>query len=163
MSPHPPVIPNFRDVSSKTHRIYLRGGGLRHTKIAREAVNLTSRLLDKFRKRKWGHDDSSEEERVGSMGMDVDYGAASTDPDFEAAIPTTRPRVLQMCNDSDDEEDSNNNIPSLVFEDSDPDPELDEELLTRKELTNHELLEGEFMAEEMVRATARRKIRRRKI
>jgi hypothetical protein len=41
-----------------------------------------------------------------------------------------------------------------VFDDSDLDPELDEELLTRKELTTYELLEGEFMVEEMVRGTS---------
>ncbi|KAJ7866002.1 hypothetical protein B0H14DRAFT_2573558 [Mycena olivaceomarginata] len=63
------------------------------------------------------------------QGMAVDDGAASPDPDFEAALPTTWPRVLQMCNDSDDEEDSSN-ISSLVFDDSDLDPEIDEEPLT---------------------------------
>ncbi|KAF8175432.1 hypothetical protein K438DRAFT_1771055 [Mycena galopus ATCC 62051] len=163
-----------QDVTSKTHRIHLRGGGPQHTKIAREAVNLTSRLLNKFRKRKRGHDESSEEEdgrinvqspghslgenHCGSspvpdygQGMDVDDGAASPDPDPEAALPTTRPRVLEVCNDSDNEEDSS---PSLVFDDSDLDPELDEELLVRTELTAHELLEGEFVAEEMARGTS---------
>ncbi|KAJ7770392.1 hypothetical protein B0H14DRAFT_3509234 [Mycena olivaceomarginata] len=117
-----------------------------NTKIAREAVILTSRLLDKFRKRKQGHDDSSEEEHLGSN--------AQSPAHFPGEICRVLSRAqdydqgMDMCNDSDDEEDSSN-IPSLVFDDSDLDPELDEELLTRKELTAYELLEGEFMAEEM--------------
>jgi hypothetical protein len=72
------------------------------------------------------------------------------------ALPTTRPRIVHTESDSDREEEHLEGPPIVadIVDDSDSgdlDPELDEELLTEHDLTAAELLEGEFVSEEMRR------------
>ncbi|KAF7361101.1 hypothetical protein MSAN_01141700 [Mycena sanguinolenta] len=90
------------------------------------------------------------------LEMDVDVLIDGGDDDSAvpapSGLPTTRPRIIPADSDGGYDTDhlegfplgDNNGINDL-------DPELDEELLTQHNLTAAELLEGEFVSEEMRR------------
>jgi hypothetical protein len=89
---------------------------------------------------------------VDDLAPDREGDAASLAP---VALPTTRPRIVHAESNSNMEEDHFEGPPIVadMVDDSDLDdldPELDE-LLTEHDLTAAELLEGEFVSEEMRR------------
>ncbi|KAF8175612.1 hypothetical protein K438DRAFT_1770938 [Mycena galopus ATCC 62051] len=73
-----------QDVSAKVHRSHLQGGGKQRTKIHREAVNLTSRIFDKFRKRKRREEDGNGDDNnpaPGQKSARCDVANSASHPD----------------------------------------------------------------------------------
>jgi hypothetical protein len=93
-----------------------------------------------------------------SPAIDFDATTVAMDPGSVPpaleALRTARPRIVHAESDSDREEDQPLEGPVAIVDGDDADdlgPELDEELLTRQDLTAAELLEDELVSEEMRR------------
>ncbi|KAJ7799413.1 hypothetical protein B0H14DRAFT_2617074 [Mycena olivaceomarginata] len=176
------------DVPSGSKVRHLRANGWKNVKKYVETANhnLTSRILQKFRKRQrpGERSDSENEDQPPRKAqrdeelranrntvspppgpsassdfypdMDVDQRVPSPPAPLPNQLPTTRPRLVtvETCSSTESGMDSG---PELVdADDDDLDPELDDSLLTRVELSPGELLDGYLESEENQRGTSRR-------